>query len=295
MQTKVKKESSIERKTMLVVISLGRYSTSRADKQLRDKVAQENRADKKMVSLTKRILEEEALSEISKIDRKIDVVKRRYTLPWLQDGTAILPSELYFEFKAAMSALAQEREMAVKEAASRLPYWITRAQSLGGDLVANFKYPTEEEFISKFYFRCYPIPFPTASDFRCSLSAEDMDEVRKDNERLTNEAVNKAVMTLLARFSPLVKNMAEQLGKYKLEDGKVTGRLYETLVTHIKDIVDVVPSLNLTQNPLVTEIVNEIQEQLCKYDIETLKENAEIRRQVASQADIIGKKLDDYL
>jgi hypothetical protein len=78
--------------------------------------------------------------------------------------------------------------------------------------------------------------------------------------------------------------MSEKLREYKGED-----RTFFTasLVENVRELADLLPAFNLTNDPVFDGFAKRIQRELCAEDAKTLRENDKVREVVQKSADDI--------
>ena len=104
-------------------------------------------------------------------------------------------------------------------------------------------------------------------------------ELEKENESKTQQVVSQAFNRLL---EPIAK-MAE-----RLSGGENVFR--DSLVENIRDMLDLIPALNVTGDPSITRLAQQIETNFGKLNAETLRTNKVVRRQAHEDAQNIITK-----
>ena len=104
-------------------------------------------------------------------------------------------------------------------------------------------YPSKEDDLQgKFAIRYRITPVPDADHFIAQLASDDTERVKRDIERHIEEQLHGAVGDLYRRFGEAVERVSERLNED--DDGKPLV-FRDTMISNIRDLVDVVPRLNI--------------------------------------------------
>jgi hypothetical protein len=120
------------------------------------------------------------------------------------------------------------------------------------------------------------------------LSQGQVDEiVRKVAERERN-LLQDAMKDVWYRLYEKVKKMATTLGK---EDAKFHG----TLITNIADICEILPLLNLNDDPNLEKMREEVEKKVSRFDPDVLREDKVARKDAADEARELADRINGYL
>ena len=102
---------------------------------------------------------------------------------------------------------------------------------------------------------------------------------------MEDENMENAMENLWHRLYEVVERMAE-----RLDDNNP--RIFKTLVTNIEELTGILPDLNLTGDPQLTDMCNDVKDKLCSYTAGQLKKDSRVRKQTAANAKDIQRKMD---
>jgi hypothetical protein len=93
-----------------------------------------------------------------------------------------------------------------------------------------------------------------------------------------------------------VGHMADKLKEYK-NGGDDSPRKFflDSLVENVRELADLLPAFNLTDDPKLTGITKRIAKELCAEDAKSLRKNDAARVAVAKSADEIVKEVSKFL
>lgn len=96
---------------------------------------------------------------------------------------------------------------------------------------------------------------PDANDFRVDVAQETQDEIRAQITQSVADRQAKMVKDCWSRMREVVGRIADQCGKEK-------GVIRDSLMDNTRDLVAVLGGLNVTNDPEITAIENDIRDKL---------------------------------
>jgi len=72
------------------------------------------------------------------------------------------------------------------------------------------------------------------------------------------------------------------------------GRVFESTVNNIKSMCELIPKLNVLDNPDIEAIGKECMIKLCYFQVDDLKEEGIIRKTVKEDAEKLAERLKNY-
>ena len=291
--------TNITEKAMLVRVSISQWTARKHDARISDEVAAQHGTTRDAGRYNKVLIAKSALDKVAKAAGAARQFHYENTLPWSDMGDArILPSANYFEYSRRMEALQAEFDIARREFIDAYPHYVEEARTRLNGLFDADDYPARSAMVRKFRFKVGVEPLPDASDFRVKLGADEEARIRADIEVSTKAAIDGAVRDLWQRVHDCVSKMAERLSAYKVEmvDGKerVSNPFRDTLVSNLRDLVDLLPRLNLTDDPALARMRDQLADKLCQHEPETLRDNDAVRAQVARDASSLLADMAGY-
>lgn len=290
--------SNISEKAMLVSLHIGAYSGMMFDRAVSEEVNESFKADKTNAGrYNKRLIATSFLTGVSSAHSTARKVHRLFTLPWDDDGSRILSNKSYIEYMKRMRVCQRAVETEVDKFVAGLPEYIKEAKvRLGGMFDAN-DYPSLDELKEKFKFETEIEPVPIGSDFRAKLSEADTKVIIRDIERRCNMRLEKAMNDIFERVAEKVGKLAEKLREYKPSaDGTAAqGRIHPTLVYGIYELAEMLPSLNVMDDPRIEQLQKQLLTELTDTSPEVLRADAKERQATISRAEKILKKVEGYM
>jgi hypothetical protein len=293
-------------RAMLLKMVVHQWQPRRHDKRVSAEVAERYKADEAMGSYLKRLVTKEQLRKINTLTDKIRDVWLERTLPWLDQGTRILPNAFYFKTLEGLKALIHQRDDAVLELAHNWEAVIEEARvRLNGLFDAN-DYPSAQVLRDAYRIDIVPMPFPSSDDFRLGVLGPDSEEdeaaLRAEHNAAVKAAVGDALRDVWQRIYDATEKVADRLNAYKVspDDEKKGGQrtdnpFRDSLIDNLRELIDILPDLNIADDPMLAGMGDKIRQQLCQYDGQMLRDDGTLRKQTALAAESILAQVSDFL
>lgn len=299
------RSTNLTDRAMLVTVTIRQWSGAKTDKKASQEVADAHGSDVTMGHYAKKLLGKEALSELKRIAGEARQKHYFRTLPWTDDGYRILSSAGYFAYNQEVMALKAQFDAAVQAFLAGYPEYVKDAKLRLNGLFREADYPTLRELQGKFGFDVTVRPMPDESDFRVDLGAEETARVKADIQASVESTVQQAMRDVWQRVHDSISHMVERLKAYSVaSDGKVSNPFRDTLVSNISELLDILPTLNLTHDGNLDAIAADIRSKIMAYTVagqefavtpEVLRDSGVIRDRVAKQAEAILAQMEDFL
>jgi hypothetical protein len=154
-------------------------------------------------------------------------------------------------------------------------------------------YPTEAQLRAKFGFRWKVRPIPEASDFRVHLRDAEVTAIRAEIEGEQRVIVDAAMRSVWERMRDVVKSMADRLKAYNPEN-PAAHPFRDSLVSNIAELLEVLPALNLTNDPNINRFTVEMRE-LVNHNAQALRDSARIREDIGGRAQTILDQMAQFV
>jgi hypothetical protein len=155
------------------------------------------------------------------------------------------------QYTQQMRAYKAEFAKLVSEFAHSYPTEVQAARNRLGTMYNPADYPDVSEMYARFDVTTEFIPIPDAKDFRVDVSAEAADEIRQQITESVNMRQVEAVRDCYKRVREVVSKLYDRLS---IEDAVFK----DSLVSNAQALMDVLPGLNITQDPELDALHTEI-------------------------------------
>jgi len=284
-------------RAMLMTLSLTAWSARKLDRKITDETNARHGAHSDAGRYNKALLSKDSLAEIARIDAEIRAHYYAVTSPWLdREGTRILSSVHAVKELQWFQAKRHEREDAVARFVAGYPQFVDAARVRLNGMFNESDYPTPSAIAGKFRFAVSVDNVPDADDFRVEMADGQADDIRREIEARSNAAVETVIRDCYTRIAEHVGKMSERLKAYRpaVGDGKAEGIFRDSLVGNVRDLVNLLPALNITGDAALSQIAARMQA-LTVEDASALRELPAVRESVARDADAILADVTAFL
>lgn len=290
-------KSILSQRAMLARLTVRQWSARKLDRKVTDEVNRSHGAGADAGRYNKRLLSADSLLDVARIGNEARAAHYHFTLAWQDDGARILPAAAFLPYSARLKTLRGEFESAVAAFVRGYPDYVADARVRLNGLFDPADYPAVQDVESRFALAVNVLPMPDSDDFRASIGDAQADAIRADIRAQLDAVQASATRQVYERIAESVGRMAERLAAYKPATGsaKAEGIFRDSLVENVRDLVAVLPALNLTGDAGLAALSDRIAATLTQHDAETLRESDSIRSRVATEARAIADHVADFL
>ena len=286
--------ANITERAMLVNLTISQWTAVRHDKKITREVADSHGNQEDMGKYQKSLVAKSALEDIKRLASSARAEHYKRTLPWRDGGDRILSSAGYFDYTRAMSEYRNKWDSAVNTFCANYGQYVSDARTSLNSLFNDEDYPSDIR--GKFGLTFDLVPMPTSEDFRVDLGTEETARIKGQIEKDSRAMLDRAMTNVWERLSGVVSHMVARLKAYQeLPNGKVQNPFRDSLVSNITELLDLLPTLNLTDDVNIGQFASDIRASLTAYSPEQLRESEQLRADVASKADEILSKMTAFL
>lgn len=237
------------------------------------------------------------------IDRKHDKVKAvvaasqrvrevlyKYTMPWGDDKTRLLPVNVHDTFKEKITGAIAELHEAWEEYLQVYPALIAASERELGDLFDRAEYPPISRARDLFSCKVTYWPMPSTGHFLANIAQDAAKQATADMSLEIETRLKNAAGSLVARGRETVEIFVERLSSFKSKaDGKL---IRDSLVNNLKELGTLIDDMNVTNNVDISNMANDMR-RLGKLTAEELRDVPQTRKNAISYAKQILKKAVD--
>jgi hypothetical protein len=287
-------EPSLSSRAMLCSLSISMWSARKHDPDASEEIAMRHGAQADSGRYHKLLLPKQALAEIQKIVSEARQEHYFMTLPWGDDGYRVLPAAAYMDHVEKMRTLSNRFAGAVDTLARQFLTLVDQAKTRLGGLFCEQDYPACNELAAKFSFETKVIPLPDAGDFRVALGDEEKDRIKRQITAAVEASLQVGSRELWQRLYEGVSHMAERLTAYKVTGEGVEHPFRDSIVTNLVKLVDVLPKLNVTNDPELERLTGQVHASLL-VDPKELRQSESVRAETAKTAAEIAQRMASYM
>jgi len=279
---------NITEKAMLVRLAISQWTARRFDFKATRQLIEDHGAKADSGRFNKLLVDNIEVKKYQHAASEARIFHYENTLPWGDDHERILPADNYLAYTQKMRELKSKFEKAANDFIEEYPLLIEKAEKDLSGLFSSKDYPTPHELRGKFAFDISVVPVPTANDFRVSLSDDDVNQIKIDIEAKVKDSITSAMGEAWKRLFTAVKHMA-----VKLSNDDAVFR--NSLIGNIAELCDLLPRLNITNDPKLTEIIKDARKALVPLDPKDLRDKQIDRKKATVKAKAVLEKMTAYM
>jgi len=279
--------TDLSQKAVLVNLSVSQWTARKFDKRVTQEVAESHGVSVDAGRYNIMLVESAEIKKVSKATNTARTFFYANTLPW-SDEYRIRPTQGYLEFMNDLGQLKTEFENRVSDFLGMYSDLQTKARITLNGMYNPADYPTPREIVNKFRFSMSVLPLVGAKDFRIDLSKEEVAQIGAQLEKQNSKAVKAAMRTAWTRLHDAVTHMVDKLSGTK-------GVFRNSLVDNLEELTRVLPVLNITNDPELIRVCDEINHSLCNYDPDTLRKDDVARNRTGKEAMKISREIAEVL
>ncbi len=275
-------------RAILVQLNISTWSANKLDKEISAETSAIKGAISNSVRTHKSLLP--MCDLLDDIKKKASLIRTKFydnTLPWGVKGIQILPTANYLAFMTEFRKEKAEYETLVNRFVPAYPQLVQDAQRFLGAAYKATDYPEAHEIADKFKMDMQVMPVPN-NDFRVDIADEELERIHDEVSARVKQAAQGAMQDVWQRLYDKVKHFAE-----KMDDPKAIFR--DSTVEHLVDLCELLPRLNVMDDPNLEAMRQEVEAKLAGYQPDTLRADVKVRQTVATDANDIAAKMAAFM
>ncbi len=276
---------------MLVSLEIRSWGSKKTDRTVSNETIQAKAATKSAGRFVKNLLADAdaELLEVISYQNQIRALVYSRTLPFTSStdgpkrGERLVAAVKTLELMKEVNQIKHEHDKAVAKLQSVWDQRIAQAQANLGGMASDISdYPSAADLPDKFSVTFDLRPVPALADFARVAVPSELSEALGQRLAQQNEIqVGVALNELKSKLLTELKRMATQLGKKG--EGQKT-RMYDSLVTNLQELVELTKTMNLHDNPALTKLTQDIEQQLLKHPVQVYRDDPGRASEVADAA-----------
>ena len=275
--------SKISSSAMLVDLSLSVWTGRKLDKTVSAEVDVSKNAKGRAGNYHKNLLAgSEKLAEIGKLSSAIRNWSYSQTSPWSDAGTRLLPSTLFFDYKAKLAEYEKMFSDKVVEFLAEYDVLVSKSAFQLGDLFNREDYPLVDKVQSKFGMYYTFSPVPEAGDFRVDIGEAGMAELKKRYDDAFRYRIESSMKDVWERLHDALSKMSERFDY----DGSGTKKIFrDSLVENAQELTGLLKHLNITGDMQMEAMRKRLEGLLSGCDADSFREDDALRIKTKSALD----------
>tara|TARA_R110002074_G_scaffold62972_1_gene151342 strand:+ start:1398 stop:2267 length:870 start_codon:yes stop_codon:yes gene_type:complete len=281
---------SLHDKAILIDATLRQWNARKADKAVSGEVNAQKGAAADASKVIKRLISKEMTDPIS---QNITALRQFYylrTLPWLNGGFRILPSNQLMTFREGWKELEGQTQKKIDELILNYDTAMKRAEFDLGKLFNPSDYPSADELRGKFEITLDIMPVPFTKDFRADASDAEIKELKARIQETETKAMQRCADEPWLRMEKLVDELSQALSH---PSNSTEGRIFKSKIDNLEKLINLIPQINAFQDSNLTDVSESARALLMDADV--LRGNDAARRSTKTTADDILRKMSGFM
>lgn len=254
---------------MIIYLNVSRYRQQVLDKKVSAETADRYEAKRGALKAYKLLLPKRFTERLNKITRAARDYVATMTVSSLRNGERLVPMGLVQIVMEELGHMQREFYEALDEACENLDAAILEASEELREAWNEADYPTGAAFREAHEFEFSLAPIPDSAGLSKVIQTALGAEVERYTERL--EADNQAMLKkaqdeLVTRVKAAISNLEDKASKPSNET-----KIYPSLIDNIRDLVDLVPHMNLSGDPRIDQLGADLRKRFANLNADNIK------------------------
>lgn len=247
-----------------------------------------NVKDKGRAAVSVNAFANDDLRNIQQCQGKLRVWFYNNSVPWDQNGYRLIPNSKLAELDDLYNETLIEQARLEKIFLDNYERDLPKQKVELGQLYDMIKFPKRQHFKNRITIERSDIPVPSPGDDpRAGWSDEQRKEFQVHIENEQRVAINKALIDIAERMAEKVKHVYDKTSEY---NGTKKGAFRDSMINNCKEMVELISSLNVNNDPAIEAIRQDIESKICKYTPDEIRKDKDKLEEVRdASADILDR------
>jgi hypothetical protein len=271
--------NDLHTRAMLVSLRISAWSARKYDRKVSQETASAHNTTLDAGRYNKHLLPGDAPAYKALVSHVANLRVEHYaqTLAWSDDGWRLLPVKNYQAYTDMLRKGFHTADSLLSDFRADYPTMKETARTILNGMFQETDYPSDIE--SKYSWSVEYAPVPAGTDFRVTLSAEEIETIAARTEQRVKQAFDAAQSDAVKRLYECVSRIHERLAQPE-------AIFRDSLIGNARELCDVLTRLNLADDQTL-ETLRRQTELLAASEPSTLRENPDVRVSVANEAQSI--------
>ncbi len=282
--------NSIKHKAMIAQLSINRWGATKTDRTLGARVEKSQDASVGTVRAIKQLMPDFSapFHRLNNVTQFARIEHNKMTLPGTARNQRVLVGKMFLRHTTVMDGLRSEFYLAANNFFEVYPEIKRNAPDRMGKMYRAEDFPSVSEIVHKYTFDVFISPMPETTDWRIDgVGDTEIKRLTKEVEENLQIQYNNCHMEVYARMAKILERLSAQAKSYS---GAGAG-LQQSLFNDLKEISEVLPLLNIDNDPVINSIAETIRIDIAPIEPHDIRHNEELRNQIAKLSDTLLEKV----
>jgi hypothetical protein len=294
--------TDLTKKAILAKLTVHTYAFRERDDERIKELAEKYHVDPRLLDLKKTTMMKEFTKRLDTIISSIRPSFNDCTLPWKDGGFRLLNVNLFNKLEKTLRDKNEELKEALETFLKSYTEFINQTKINLGDMSNNIEYPSVNFLRDRYKFEISYDPLSTTNDFRIEAGNDIINEIKKNCEDNSNKSIKNAMSEAWDRTTSVIERLYERLSAEDVESTRKNGEAYmrkpricESLVSNIKELIELLPSFNITNDPKLESVRQEMESKFAHINLEDIKDDESYRKEKAKEAETLLNNIKDMI
>ncbi len=201
-----------------------------------------------------------AVKQVVAASQRVREITYRYTMPWGDDKSRLLPVKLADTFREKISVAILDLDEARENYIQHYPALVAASERDLGELFDRSQYPPIDHIRDLFTTKISYWPIPDSNHFLAEISEEAAKEAKDSIESEIEQRLIDATYDMVKRAKEVVSIYIDKLEKFRINDenGKSENNFRDSLVDNLRDTAQLIEQMNMTDNPQINKVIKDL-------------------------------------
>ena len=274
---------SLADKAMLVKLSIQGWTCRKFDKEASQDVQAARKTSDDAGRYNKLLIAKTATEKMTTLARAARTFHYNETLPWMDEGTRILPSKNFFNYNVGINKFKEEYLDAVDNFTKNYSRHVAEAQIRLQSLYNPADYPDASDLANKFQFDVSILPVPEVQDFRVDVGDSEVTRIKEELTETLAKQEAVALKQLCERAFILLDKIGERLTN---PDSNIHGSLF----SKSQELIPLLRVLNFAENKIIYDLADEFDNKVAIFEANDVRSDLALRARVGAAAKDISRR-----
>jgi len=279
--------TDIRKKAQLVALQVSSWGGQKVDRSVSIATCQSQNADRKSGSFVKKLVPPEALKPRGRAVNALREFINHITLPW-DRGRRLLPNQSYMKNLPSIDKHIQTVNDCTNTFLNDYASWEQAGKAQLGNMYDPGDYPSIPDLRQRFSIDLEFEPIPRKEHFLLDMQQATVDEIAAKAEKVVSKRMQEAQQSVWTGLLEVTSHFADVMAQ-------PDKRFKSSTLTNLLDTLEVAPSLNLEDDPVLNDVVTDIRTCLKGLDADQLRKNPLLRKTAANAGTKIVGEIEQIL
>lgn len=270
--------TDLSNKAMMVILNIRFFNGHKTDKDLSIDIEVDKDAEHGTLSVIKRVIPPQHLFSLRRCRAFTISEHNQMTMPGFHRGERLLTNKMFFRYSTIIGGLSDTFKKLANEFADAYPAILQEAPRRLGKSYKPSDFPPISAIPDMFSIKTRYSPVPNIKDWRNDqVDQETLEKLKKEAEENTIEMFRHAQKDMCDKVEEVLQRLARHIEDF---DENPRKKLTIDLFDALKEIGDLIPMMNIADDPAIAKIGEAIKNEIAPIQPERIRQDANLRNKI---------------